>query len=531
MKTLARNALLMTLLLGLADQALAKPLVVCTEASPEGFDTVQYTTAVTGDAAAETLFNRLVDFVPGTTELQPALAERWSVSDDGLVYTFHLRRGVQFHRTAWFTPSRELNADDVLWSFQRQLDPKHPWHSKASVGFPYFESMGFGQLIRSVEKTDDYTVVFTLSHPEAPFLHDLAMGFTSIYSAEYGDQLLAAGKTSELNSKPIGTGPFMLQRYSKDAQVRYAANPTYFRGKPPADALIFVITPDNNVRLQKLRANECQVALYPKPEEVSAIEADPRLKVASIEAMVTSYVSINTQRPWLNDVRVRQAINMAFDRQALVEQLFGKGNALPAVNPYPPTLMGYNASLHSLPRDLNKARALLKQADVPDGTTLTLFTRNGGGPTNPNPRLAAEMLQADLAQIGLRVDIRVMEWAEMLRRAKRGEHDLVAAGWAGDNGDPDNFLTPLLGCEAAKNGENYSRWCDPQFQALIDQARRIIEPAQRAKLYEQALAVYDAALPWINVAHPKVFTALRDNVEGYVISPTTKNNFATTQVK
>ena len=166
-------------------------------------------------------------------------------------------------------------------------------------------------------------------------------------------------------------------------------------------------------------------------------------------------------------MRVRQAINIAFDRQRHVEQLFGKGNALVAVNPYPPTLIGYNDDNRNPPRDLDKARALLKEAGVPEGTVITLFTRNGGGQTNPNPRLSAEMLQADLAEIGLKVDIRVMEWGEMLRRAKKGEADLVASGWAGDNGDPDNFLSPLLSCEAAKNGENYARWCNPKFQLSL----------------------------------------------------------------
>ncbi|MCQ0166494.1 ABC transporter substrate-binding protein [Pseudomonas sp. S12(2018)] len=531
MKQSTLQAALAAILLSAAAPLMAKPLVVCTEASPEGFDIVQYTTAVTADAAAETLFNRLVDFKPGTTEVQPALAERWEVSPDGLTYTFHLRSGVRFHTTDYFTPTRDLNADDVLWSFQRQLDPAHPWHDKTSIGFPYFESMGFQHLLKSVEKLDPHTVAFHLTRPEAPFLRDLAMAFTSIYSAEYADQLLKAGTTAELNSKPVGTGPFIFQRYNKDAQVRYRPNPDYFRGKPPSDALIFAITPDNNVRLQKLRANECQVALYPKPDDIPGIKADARLKVAEMEALTTGYISLNTEHRYLSDVRVRRAINLAFDREHHVEQLFGKGNALLAVNPYPPTLMGYNSQNRNPPRDLDQARALLKEAGVPEGTVLTLFTRNGGGPTNPNPRLSAEMLQADLAQVGLKVDIRVMEWAEMLRRAKAGEADMVSAGWAGDNGDPDNFLTPLLSCAAAKNGENYARWCNPRFQVLIDHARETADPDQRAALYVQALAVYDEAKPWINMANPKVFTALRENVEGYVINPMTNNNFATTRVK
>lgn len=531
MRSLPLRAALAAVILGAASNLAAKPLVVCTEASPEGFDIVQYTTAVTADASAETLFNRLVDFKPGTTDIQPALAERWEVSDDGLTYTFHLRQGVKFHTTDYFKPTRDFNADDVLWSIRRQLDPNHPWHDKTSVGYPYFESMAFKDLLKSVEKTDAHTVVFTLNRPEAPFLRDMAMAFTSIYSAEYGDQLLKAGKTGELNSKPIGTGPFIFQRYNKDAQVRFKPNPEYFRGKPPADALIFAIATDSNVRLQKLRANECQVALYPKPDDVPSIKTDPKLKVAEMEALVTGYIALNTEHRYLRDVRVRKAIDMAFDRQTHVDQLFGKGNALVGVNPYPPTMIGFNSDNKNPPRDLDKARALLKEAGVPEGTVLTLFTRNGGGPTNPNPRLSAEMLQADLAKIGIKLDIRVMEWAEMLRRAKNGEADMVSTGWAGDNGDPDNFLSPLLSCDAAKSGENYARWCNPKFQQLITRAREVIDNDERASLYFKALAVYDEDQPWISMAHPKMFTAMRENVEGYHINPLTNNNFATTRVK
>ncbi|RMO69060.1 hypothetical protein ALQ35_03755, partial [Pseudomonas fluorescens] len=165
------------------------------------------------------------------------------------------------------------------------------------------------------------------------------------------------------------------------------------------------------------------------------------------------------------------------------------------------------------------------------GTEITLFTRNGGGPTNPNPMLGAQRMQADLAQIGLKVNIKVMEWGEMLKRAKAGEHDMVSAGWAGDNGDPDNFLTPNLSCDAAKNGENYARWCNKEFQDLIDKARADAEPTQRAALYEQALDVFAKDQPWIPMAYPKMFTAMRKNVEGFTQSPLTTNNFATTQVK
>ena len=531
MKTLSLKAAVAAALLGMSLGASAKPLVVCTEASPEGFDIVQYTTAVTADAASETLFNRLVDFTPGTTDIQPGLAKSWEISDDGKTYTFHLREGVKFHSTDYFKPSRTLNADDMLWSFMRQFDPGHPWHTKAAMGFPYFDSMAMGTLIKSIDRVDDMTVRFVLNHSEAPFLRNMAMAFTSIYSAEYADQLLKAGKTAELNSKPIGTGPFILTRYSKDAQVRFKANPDYYKGKPPADPLVFAITTDSNVRVQKLRANECQVALAPRHEDIPGIRADQNLKVDGIDALITSYAAINTTHPYLSDPRVRQAIQMAFDKPTFVRTVYGEGNATPGVGPYPPTLLGYDAGMKDLPYDPIKARALLKEAGVPEGTSFTVFVRNGSSVSTPNPSLAAQMLQADLAKVGLKLQIRVMEWGELLKRVKQGEHDLAFSGWAGDNGDPDNFLSPNLSCAAAANGENLARWCNKEFDTLIRNARETSEPTARAAFYEHAQVIFLQQQPWLSLAYPHAFTAMRKNIEGFVVSPMNNSNFATTQVK
>src|SRR6218665_653011 len=165
------RTLLLLLALGAGLPAFAQQsLVVCSEASPEGFDIVQYTAATTADASAETVYERLVQFAPGSTRIVPALAESWEVGEDGLTYTFNLRRGVKFHETPWFKPSREFNADDVLWSFQRQRGKDHPWHALSPRGFPYFEAMGFAELIERIEALDEHRVRFTLKHPEAPFL-------------------------------------------------------------------------------------------------------------------------------------------------------------------------------------------------------------------------------------------------------------------------------------------------------------------------------------------------------------------------
>lgn len=525
---LLRGGLLFAALL--AAQAQSANLVVCSEASPEGFDIVQYTAATTADATAETLFERLVAFAPGSTEIVPALAESWEIADDGLSYTFTLRKGVKFHANRDFTPSRTFNADDVLWSFQRQLDPAHPWHKLSLRGFPYAEAMGLAQLIERVEKLDEHRVRFVLKHPEAPFLANLAMGFASIYSAEYADHLLAAGTPERLNNVPIGTGPFIFERYAKDAQVRFRGNPDYWGGAPKVERLILAITPEPNVRQQRLKAGDCQIALYPRPVDIPALKADPQLQVLELDSLLTAYIGINTRHPPLDDVRVRQALNLAFDKTAYIRAQYGEGNATPAVAPYPATLWGHDETLQDWPHDPERARQLLAEAGHANGFALSIWTRPGGGPTNPNPGIGAQMLQADLAAIGIRSDIRVFEWGELIKRAKNGEHDLVFMGWAGDNGDPDNFLTPNLSCAAAESGENQAGWCDKAFDALITQARREPEQSKRAALYRQALAIFHEQAPWIALAHPKQFAALRKGVEGFVLSPMGSNNYSRVNV-
>ncbi|MCQ4270726.1 ABC transporter substrate-binding protein [Pseudomonas kuykendallii] len=526
----SRAALFVVCLLGAAAGAAASAapssLVVCSEASPEGFDIVQYTAAVTADASAETLFDRLIRFVPGSTELEPGLAQSWQVSDDGLSYTLQLRRGVKFHRSKTFTPSRDFNADDVLWSFQRQLDPQHPWHALSPRGFPYFESMALGELIERIEKLDDYQVRFVLRHPEAPFLADLAMGFASIYSAEYAAQLLAAGTPEKLNSEPIGTGPFIFERYAKDAQIRFRGNPDYWDGAPPMDRLIFAITPDPNVRQQKLKAGDCQIAVYPRPTDIAQLKSEPDLKVLELDSLMVAYIALNVRHPPLDDPRVRQAINLAFDKPAYLRAQFGEGNASPAVAPYPPTLWGQDETLAGWPYDPQRARQLLADSGHADGFRLSIWTRPGGGPTNPNPGIGAQMLQADLAAIGVQAEVRVFEWGELIKRAKNGEHDLVFMGWSGDNGDPDNFLTPNLSCAAAKSGENQAGWCNAEFDALIARARGLSDQAQRAALYRQALGIFTQQAPWLPLAYPKQFAVQRGDVQGFVLSPLGSNNYA-----
>ncbi len=504
--------------------AQAATLAVCTEASPDGFDVVRYNSLTTTNASADALMNRLVEFDPQSGELRPSLAQDWQVSADGLVYEFRLREGVAFHRTPWFSPGRTLDAEDVVLSFRRMLDPAHPWYKTAPGGYPHAQSMQLGELIRSVEALEPLRVRFTLARPDATFLATLSMGFASIYSAEYAAQLLAAGTPERLDSQPVGTGSFVLKRYQKDAVVRYTAHPGYFAGKPALDGLILAITPDANVRLQRLRRGECQIALSPKPQDVRVAQDDPNLAVVATPAFMTAFVAINTQHPPLDRPEVRQAINLAFDKASYLKAVF-EGDAQPADGPYPPNTWSH-AGLPGYPHDPARARELLAGAGLAEGFTTSIWTRPSGSLLNPNPALGAQLLQADLARIGIRAEIRTLEWGELIRRAKAGEHDLLFMGWAGDNGDPDNFLTPQFACASVASGLNFARYCDPQLDRLIAEGRRSGDRETRSQLYREAQKLIHEQALWLPLAHPNAAVLVRKGVQGYVANPFGRQDFS-----
>jgi dipeptide transport system substrate-binding protein len=502
----------------LTTQVQAKTLVFCSEGSPEGFNPQLYTAGTTFDASSKPIYNRLVEFERGTTKIVPGLANSWDISDDGLEYTFHLRPGVKFQTTKDFTPSRDLNADDVVWSFERQLDPNHPYHQVSGGAYEYFDSMDMPKLLKAVDKVDDLTVKFVLNHPEAPFLANLGMDFASIFSAEYAQKMLDAGTPEQVDLDPVGTGPFQLVAYQKDAVIRYKANPDYWAGKAAIDDLVFAITPDASVRWQKLQAGECQVMAYPNPADLDAIRANPDVKLLQQEGLNVGYLAFNTEKKPFDDKRVRQALNLAINKQAILDAVF-QGSGKIAKNPIPPTIWSYNDAVKDYPYDPEAAKKLLAEAGLADGFKTNIWAMPVQRPYNPNARRMAELIQADWAKVGVKAEIVTYEWGEYLKRSKEGQHDTVLLGWTGDNGDPDNFLYVLLGCAAAKDGTNRARWCYQPFDDLLVKAKETSDVAERTKLYEQAQVIFKEEAPWVTIAHSVVYVPVAKQVVDYKIDP------------
>ena len=525
-----RKSLAMTSVLGFGLLALtplaqaANSLVFCSEASPAGFDSAQYTAATDNDAS-EPIYNRLTEFKQGDTSVVPGLATSWDVSPDGLTYTFHLREGVKFHSNKNFKPSRDFNADDVLFTFNRMLKTDHPFRVAYPTEFPYFTGMGLNKKIKSIEKTDPLTVVFTLNTVDAAFVQNIAMNFAGILSAEYAEQLMASGDVHDINQAPIGTGPFVFQRYQKDSQIRYKGNKEYWDpSRVKIDQLIFAINTDASVRMQKLRKNECQVTLNPRPADVEALKADKQLKVMERPGFNLGYISYNVRHEPLGNLQVRQALDMAVNKPAIIKAVYQGAGQL-AVNAMPPTQWSYDDTIKDAPYDPEKAKELLRAAGVKEGTELTLWAMPVQRPYNPNAKLMAEMLQADWAKVGIKVKIVSYEWGEYLKRTKNGEHDISLIGWTGDNGDPDNWLGTLYSC-AAIGGNNYSMWCDEKYDQLIKAAIATTDKEQRTDLYKQAQQYLKQQVPITPIAHSTVNQPLRTEVRDFHVSPFGRNNFS-----
>ncbi|RZJ11014.1 MAG: ABC transporter substrate-binding protein [Rubrivivax sp.] len=494
--------------------AQGKPLIYCADASPEGFDPGMWDSASTNIVSAQ-MFDSLLEFKRPTTELAPKLATSWEISPDAKTFTFKLRPGVKFHTTAWFKPTRDFNADDVVFTFQRFIDPNHPYNKAFAVNFVYPNNLGLSKLIDGIDKLDDHTVRFRLKQPNVTFLANFAFAWAGIHSAEYAAQLLKAGQASQINVKPVGTGPFQFKSYAKDDVLRMTAHPGYWGGRQPTTNLVFSISREPNVRVQKLALGECQVSAGLRDVDLASLTGNPNVTIEKIQALNISYLSFNLKKPPVDKREVREALDIAIDRNAIFKALFSRGDAMQAVSAFPPSIPGYNKALKN-EYDPAKAKALLAKAGFPNGFEIDLWALPVQRPTNPNGQLMAQLIQQDWARIGVKANIKTYEWGEYLKRANNGEHHVYMSGWSGETGDADDFLTPNLSCATNKTGVKF---CNAEFDKLIDEARATPDQKKRIALYEKAQAIFKRERPWITMAHSTVYIPIRKDVVGFRMAP------------
>lgn len=510
--------LLLALLSIVPQTSFAKNFVYCSEGSPSAFNPQLVTDGTSTNASSTTMYNRLVEFDFGTTNIVPGLAESWTISKDKKTYVFNLRKGVKFHTTKYFTPTRDFNADDVVFSIERQKNPNHPFHNVSGGKYEYFDGMEMGTIIKEVKALDPYKIQITLSRPEAPFLANMAMAFMSILSKEYADKVAKDGKKETMDTLPIGTGPFVFISYAKDSVIRYEAHKQFWGPRGNIDKLIFAITPDANVRTQKLKTGECQFVNEPAPADIPDLKKNSKITVMQDAGLNVGYLSFNVTKKPFDNVLVRRAISYALDRKAYISAIY-MNNAIIAKNPIPPTIWSYNNATVDYDYNIAKAKELLAKAGFPNGFETELWTLPVARPYNPNGKKMGEIMQANLAQVGIKVKLISYDWPTYLEKSKSGTHQMLQMGWTGDNGDPDNFLNTLLSCGAIKSGGNYSKWCDKKFDKLVTDAKLTTDVKARTKMYMEAQKVFKEEAPWVTIAHSTVFRAMAKNIKGYRIHP------------
>jgi len=483
----------------------------------------------------DNIFEGLLEYEAGTTDIKPCLATSWEASTDGTEIVFKLRKGVKFH------DGTDFNADAVVFSFARQYDTTNPYHQ-------YGEWAYWGYMfsdVEKMEKIDDYTVKLVLKRPNASIMTSLAMFTVNIVSPANAEKY-----KGDAFKYPCGTGPFKFVEWVKDDHITLEVNDSYWRERSQLDKLIFKVISDPSARLMALEVDEVQGIEYPNPADFARINANKDLVLMTQPGMNIGYMAMNTgygykdanengvrdpDEPWvktpgyfepLTKKKVRQAINMAIDKQSIVDNLY-MGTASKAKNGMPPFMLGYNDEIQDYPYDPVKAKELLTEAGYPDGFEVTLYVMPVSRPYMFDPPKIGEAIQSYLGAVGIKVKFYQVDWGTYLQETEAGNHQMCLLGWTGDNGDPDNFMNVLYGANACSIGTagNYAFFNDENVQILLSKALQTYDKEKRAEYYKKAQEVIHEDAGWVYLAHSLQSMVFRKNVHGFVLNPTSRYFF------
>jgi len=491
--------------LGLVTSASAAPpkdaIVIGLVAEPVTMDPPQITD-LNSARVTKRIFEGLVAQELGSYKLVPGLAQSWDISKDGLTYTFKLRPNVKFHDGTPF------NAEAVKFVFERQLNDKGPYYATGT--YPYVK--GFLGNVAGVEVLDAGTVQIKLKAPLAPFLQYLAHQSLFMFSPE---SLKKWGK--DVVKHPVGTGPFKLDAWEPGVRVVLARNDEYWGGAPKIRQAIYVPIVEAQARLVALKTGDIDLTMDVPPDSLDELRRDPNVVVAESNSSAVWYVMLNTRHPILKDRRVRQALNHAVNKEAIIRDIL-RGTAIVSRGPMSPVYgTFYEDNTARYPHDLDKARALLREAGHPNGFELTfLVPESGSGMQSPVEM--ATVIQANLAQIGVRAKIQTMEWGAYLRKYLE-QPDMAEMSWNPSIGDPDHMMYMLLSSDRFPPAFNAGYYQNDRVDDLLRRARTTVDEKARVPLYREAqkLVVEDA--PWIFVDHGKQVIVHRKRVQGFKLHP------------
>ncbi len=489
----------------------------------------------------DNIFESLVEYTSGGTDIQSALATSWDTSDDGLEITFDLRKNVEFH------DGTDFNADAVVFSFARQYDTSHPYHE-------YGEWAYWGYMfsdIDYVEKINDYKIIIHLKRPNAAIMTSLAMFTVAIVSPTNAEEW-----GEEAFKHPVGTGPFKFVEWVKDDHITLEANEDYWRARSKLDKIIFRVIEDPSARLLAIQAGEIHGMEYPDPVSFDLIKSDSDLQLLTQSGMNVGYLAMNTgygyydenengvrdsDEDWvktpgyfepLTNKLVRQAINYAIDKNSIVENLY-KGTAIVAKNGMPPFMLGHNDDIVDYSYDPDMAKDLLEEAGYPNGFNTTLWVMPVSRPYMFDPPKIAEAIQSYLADVNINVELYQLDWSTYLEETENGNHPMCLLGWTGDNGDPDNFMNVLYGPNSASIGTagNVAFYNNSLVQDKFSAALQSYDTTVRAKLYEEAQVLIHEDAPFVYLAHATQNMVFLSNIKGYVLNPTERKFFYPVEIE
>jgi peptide/nickel transport system substrate-binding protein len=478
-------------------------LVVGQIAEPQSLD-LQVSTAANDFRIATNVYEGLVRFASGTLEIEPALATEWTISDDGLVYTFTLREGVTFHDGTPF------NAEAVKFTFDRMLDEEHPYYETG----PFPLSFNFAD-VTETRVVDEYTVEFTLGQPFAPFLTNLATNTGGIVSptavAEYGD---------DFGRNPVGTGPFRFAEWQSNTRVVVERNPDYWGEPAGVEAVVFRPVTDANTRVAEMLSGGLDIMVEVPPDNVAMFADDPTFTVYDAVGPHVWYVMLNAKEGPFADLLVRQAANYAVNKETLVNDVL-QGTADISAGPIPPAFgWAYNEAVEPYPYDPDMARQLLEESGVEDLSVTFYVTEGGSGMLDPVPMGTA--IQADLEAVGFDVTIETYEWNTFLANVNpglEGKADMAEMAWMTTDPDTLPFLTLRTAAWPDEGGFNSSYYSNIDVDEMLDQARMSTDLEERAALYRDIQQVVNAEAPWIFVANWKQNAVSTANVQGFELQP------------
>lgn len=524
-------------------------LIYCTHASGFSFNPQTSDAGTSMNVVTEQIYNKLFE-ISNTAIPTPILAQSYSISPDGKIITIYLRKGIKFHHTDWFKPTRDFNADDVVFSLNRVLgyetylptleqsavDYKNPqyriFHEQAKkVRFPYFESIKLNQKIESVKALNPHTVQITLFKPDASILSHLASQYAIIFSQEYAVQLNADDNLVQLDLLPVGTGPYKVKNYFRNQYVRLEKNEDYWKKDAKIKNIIIDLSTDRTGRLVKFFNGECQIASYPEVSQLGLLkENDKRYYVKSAEGMNLAYLAFNFQNAVIQDEQVRRAIAQAINRQRIIKAIY-HNTATVANNIIPNISWASSVNTPDFAYDFNPSEA--KKVLQDKQLHLNMWVLNEEQVYNPAPLKTAELIKEDLNNVGVNVTIRSVTRTFLIDQLnkKSENYDMILTGWLAGNLDPDSFMRPILSCNSASEMTNLSNWCDEDFDQLMDKALDSPNLWERAHVYNQAQELILSELPIVPLANMKRVLVVNSRVRHIEMNPFGSLNFSTLSLR